>query len=134
MDILVRLTASTAEDPFGPGDPLEAARLVRRGLAAAGRKALDVGRLMVVTDGPVSAEALSRFARRALGPHGARVECPLLSVAAERPHEERVEMGSAASAVADGISVVLVIGPGELVSALCVAAAGTVVRSGRGRA
>src|SRR5262245_51436503 len=36
--ILGRVAGITTEDPFGPGDPLEVARLVRRALAAAGRK------------------------------------------------------------------------------------------------
>ncbi len=134
MDLLARLTASTAEDPFGPGDPLEVARLVRRSIAAAGRKALDVTRLMVVADAPVSAAALGRFARRALGPHGASVVALPVSVAGDQPHEERIEIGLDVRPVAGGISVILVIGPDDLVSALCVAAAGTFGRSGGGRA
>lgn len=134
MDVLARLTAASTEDPFGPGDPLEVARLVRRGLAAAGRKAPDVTRVIVVTDTPVSAEALSRFARRALGPHGTRVALDTLSVAVDRPHEERIQDGLDVRPVADGSSVVVVMGPIPVVSALCVAAAGSSGRSGSGRA
>jgi hypothetical protein len=134
MDVLARLTASTAEDPFGPGDPLEVARLIRRSLAAAGRKAIDVTRLIVVADAPVPVDALGRFARRALGPHGASVALEPISVAGDRSHEERIGIGLDARPVAGGLSVILVMGPDDVVSALCVAAAGTVGRSGAGRA
>ena len=90
-------TALTTEDPFGPGDPVHVARLVRRALAAAGGKAIDVTALLVVTDGAVEQAALSRFARRALGPHGASL-APVAFPSRASTHEARcaeaAEVGS----------------------------------------
>src|SRR4029079_15875159 len=64
---------TTSVDPLGEADPVEAARVVRRALAAADRKAFDVRRLVVVRDARPDAAAMARFARRALGPHGSTV-------------------------------------------------------------
>lgn len=56
--------------PLGVADPVIAARAVRRSLAQAGRRAVDVEALVVGAPDQLGAEALARFARRALGPHG----------------------------------------------------------------
>jgi hypothetical protein len=56
--------------PFGGADPLPAARAVRRALSDAGRRALDVGALVVASAVAVGADEAARFTRRALGPHG----------------------------------------------------------------
>jgi len=126
-------TTATAADPFGPGDPVEVARLVRRALAAAGAKAMDVTALLVVTDRPVDHATLSRFTRRALGPHGtslAPVAVPGRASSHEGRRAEAVEMGSgfregpAGRAAPDrrSVVVVVVLGPGEAATALCVGA------------
>jgi hypothetical protein len=111
-------TGDAAEDPFGPGDPLEVARLVRRSLAAARRRADAVGALVVVTDRTPPPAALARFTRRALGPHGAEVAASSRLVPPEVDHGERV---ASATAFASGASVtiVVVLGPGDGATALC---------------
>jgi hypothetical protein len=73
LDVLGEVSAPTNEDPFGPGDPVEVARLVRRALSVAGRHATDVAALVVVARRDVAPEGLARFTRRALGPHGANI-------------------------------------------------------------
>jgi hypothetical protein len=122
LKILARLTTTTAEDPFGPGDPLEVARLVRRALAAAGRRAMDVRELLVIGDAPIATDALERFTRRALGPHGATVAPASRPVAQEVPHDERIEQGLRAPR-SPLVAILLVIGPEHDVTALCVAGA-----------
>jgi hypothetical protein len=57
--------------PLGVDDPVIAARAVRRALAAAGRRAMDVTTLVVASPEPIPADVVARFTRRALGPHGA---------------------------------------------------------------
>jgi hypothetical protein len=56
--------------PLGSDDPLAAARAVRRALAAAGRRAVEVTDLVVASPEAIDPDTLARFARRALGPHG----------------------------------------------------------------
>lgn len=115
-------TIVTSEDPFGPGDPLEVARLVRRALAGAGRKALEVVELVVVADATVAPEPLSRFARRALGPHGGSVRVTSI-VSRSRDHETRqaVAMRSIGGRATpgDGLVVMLVLGPRGIATAAC---------------
>lgn len=116
------LTIVTSENPFGQGDPLEVARLVRRALARAGRKAREVVELMVVADAAVAPASLSRFARRVLGPHGESVR--IASVASgTRDHEMRRDMATRAvrerAGHDDGVVVVLVLGPRDVVTAVC---------------
>ena len=72
-----------AETTGGPaalddGDPIVQARAVRRALAGAGRKAVDVDALVVSAPLVPTAEACRGLARRALGPHGAGI--PALGV------------------------------------------------------
>jgi hypothetical protein len=122
--VLARLTMATAEDPFGPGDPLEVARLVRRTLAAAGRKAGDVTDLVVATAVPVPTDALGRFARRALGPHGAWVSRWVSMVPAESDHEHRLEAGLARFGAPASVMIVAALGPGDRASVAVVAADG----------
>jgi len=111
--VLARLTVATAEDPFGPGDPLEVARLVRRTLAAAGRRAIDVTALIVVADASIPTEALGRFVRRTLGPHGASVSRRVHLVPAKVDHEHRVEVSQALGAKPASNVLVVVLGPGD---------------------
>ena len=132
--VLGSATAVTAEDPFGPGDPLEVARLVRRALAAAGAKALDVTALVLVTDGPVDPAALARFTRRALGPHGAAL-VPVAVLSRTDAHEARVAEGTevaigvragpagAAAPAVHSVVVVVALGPGSRVTVACVGGA-----------
>lgn len=54
-------------------DPLDPARAVRRSLADAGRKALDVVAIAVSADLAASRSEARAFARLALGPHGVDV-------------------------------------------------------------
>jgi hypothetical protein len=117
MDVLAGRSASIAEDPFGPGDPLEVARLVRRALAAAGRKGLDVTRLVVVADTPVSADALRRFTRRALGPHGGTVRADGM-VSTDPDHDARIDLGLGHAHEDRGVAVLVVLGPGAVATAL----------------
>lgn len=105
------MTGATSEDPFGPGDPLEVARLVRRSLAAAKRRADAVGALVVVTDRAPAPAALARFARRALGPHGAAVVSSTRVVAPEVEHAGRVASGQAFASRDASVTVVVVLGP-----------------------
>jgi hypothetical protein len=130
--VRARAAAVTAEDPFGAGDPLVVARLVRRALAAAGRKAFEVTELVAVADVPPDDEALRRFVRRALGPRGAAVE-----VRAGRAVgiDQAARESSAIEQLADGVPdtataliVLVCLGPGGLASVSCLTAA-TVGRS-----
>ncbi|MET0773429.1 MAG: hypothetical protein ABWZ82_10125 [Candidatus Limnocylindrales bacterium] len=109
--VLSRVGMATSEDPFGPGDPLDVARLVRRALAAAGRKAVDVTELRAVADAPVADDALGRFARRALGPHGGEIPASAQVPVATDP-EAALEPPVA------GVAVVVVLGPGARATAL----------------
>ncbi|MCC6833336.1 MAG: NUDIX domain-containing protein [Thermoleophilia bacterium] len=115
----------TGEDPFGPGDPKEVARVARRALAAGGRRAAEVDVLVLVTDRSPPANDLARFTRRALGPQGGSVRTLGLAVGPDTSHDAR-----SATAVAHirtllrdparvGIGVVL--GPGPVATAVCVA-------------
>jgi hypothetical protein len=102
---------STSVDPFGEADPVEAARVVRRALAAADRKAFDVRRLVVVRDARPDADAMARFARRALGPHGSTVPTAWVATSTEAVARDDVP--------AEGVWVELLVGPGSQVSARC---------------
>jgi hypothetical protein len=68
---LGRATTHGQALPLGVDDPVVAARAVRRALAAAGRRAMDVTSLVVASTEPIPSAVLARFTRRALGPHGA---------------------------------------------------------------
>lgn len=118
--MLARVTAVTPEYPFGSGDPLEVARLVRRALAAAGRKAVDVTALIVVTDEPIATEALGRFARRALGPHGAGVRSSGEVIASTLGHEDRLAVAEEVDAVAGSCVIAVVLGPAAIATACCI--------------
>ena len=74
MERLTELGRATTHGqalPLGVDDPVVAARAVRRALAAAGRRAMDVTSLVVASTEPIPSAVLARFTRRALGPHGA---------------------------------------------------------------
>ena len=75
-------------------DPIEPARAVRRALAAAGRKAVEVDALCVAAPLAPTAEACRRLARRALGPHGSGIA--VLGVAVTGDHAEDLAMAAAA--------------------------------------
>lgn len=115
-------TIILTEDPFGDGDPLQVARLVRRALAAGGRKALEVSRLVVVTDADPGRDALDRLTRRALGPHGASVRSAVAQVAGAVDHEARIALVRATASPGASVVVGVVLGPGALATALCLAA------------
>lgn len=119
--VLGEVSGSSAEDPLGPGDPLEAARLVRRALAAAGHRAVDVRGLALVADAVPDGVALARFTRRALGPHGAEVPSAGAG-GAELPHEARIGIATdlAVARAAGGIAIAVALGPGSVVTARCV--------------
>lgn len=123
-DVLGRVAAQTHEDAFGPGDPLEVARLVRRALAAADRKALDVTDLIVVAEVAPSREALDRFTRRALGPHGTNVRADAHALpGADHASRERaaIVLARTADGGRGGIRVVVVLGPSARATVLCLA-------------
>jgi hypothetical protein len=119
LTILGRLSLASSEDPFGQGDPLEVARLVRRSLAAAGRRAVDVTRLVVVADAPVASERLSRFVRRALGPHAAGIVASVVPVAGPIRHEDRIDLSST-DPTPRSVTILVVMGPAQRVTVLCV--------------
>lgn len=124
LRVIGEVRSTSAEDPLGPGDPLEVARLVRRALAAAGRRATDVDALVLVADEEPDAAGLARFTRRALGPVGAEVP----SVGAAGPgltHDDRLAMAErlAQPGLRGGVAILVVRGPGEAVTVRCVAAA-----------
>ncbi len=67
---------------------------MRRALAAAGRKAVEVDALCVAAPSAPTAEACRRLARRALGPHGSQV--PALGVAVADVDAEALALAAAA--------------------------------------
>jgi hypothetical protein len=69
--------------PLGVDDPVVAARAVRRALAHAGRRAVEVTDLVLATTETVPSEALAMFVRRALGPHGSSIA--MVSLASDAP-------------------------------------------------
>jgi len=123
-------TATTSEDPFGPGDPVEVARLVRRALASGGAKAMDVTALLVVADGPLDPAALARFTRRALGPHGASLALVAVPGRATSHAARRDAAAEVGCGFRDGpagregpdrrsVVIVVVLGPCSAATALC---------------
>lgn len=125
--VLGRASMATGEDPFGPGDPVEVARLVRRALAATGRTAVEVTGLVLMADRAPSETALERFARRALGPHGhhTQVGAHLTTLPT---HDARVAHAIAVAATrvqpttrpgGDELMVAVVLGPDGQATALC---------------
>ena len=123
MRVLGEVHGSSGEDPVGPGDPLEVARLVRRALAASGRRAVDVRGLALVADEAPGEMALARFTRRALGPHGAEVPSAGAG-GAGLSHEARVGVATdlAVARAAGGVAIAVARGPGDAVTIRCVGA------------
>jgi hypothetical protein len=107
--------------PLGSDDPVIAARAVRRAIAAAGRRAVDVSALVIATQGPLDAEVVAAFARRALGPHGGVVRARGLAV--QGNSAEALAATAAAKLGADlssdGIGIAVGIDDGGNVVALC---------------
>lgn len=112
-------TIVLTEDPFGPGDPVELARLVRRALAAAGRKAFEVSALVVITDADPGLDAVTRFTRRALGPHGATIQPSVMIVAPDVPHEERLAMARSQRQEVGSVVITVALGPEATATASC---------------
>jgi hypothetical protein len=108
--------------PIGLDDPVVAARAVRRALADARRRGIDVVGMVVAAPPPLTLDAAQRFARRALGPHGDAVRLDL--VAAETGDAARLAQLAAEAARSsldsDGLWVAVGIGPDETTVALCV--------------
>lgn len=135
--VVAELRGIVEEDPLGPGDPLDVARLVRRALAAAGRRAVDVQALSLVADVVPDPAALARFTRRALGPHGAGVTS-IGRGAAGTSHEVRIvtatELAGGASGPGAGsgarpgegsggrVAIAVARGPGDALTVRCVMA------------
>ncbi|MFN8621081.1 MAG: hypothetical protein U0869_10090 [Chloroflexota bacterium] len=136
--ILGRATAATAEDPFADGDPLEVARLVRRALADARRRATEVTDVLLVAEAEPDPGRLARFVRRALGPSGGAVGATAWA-AGPGDHVARCAMAVSrlvgARAQGDGtpvtgappdgrrggpVGIAVVLGPGAAATALCV--------------
>ena len=122
--VLGEARGATTQDPLGPGDPLEVARLVRRALAAAGRRAVDVDGLALVTGTDPDTAGLARFTRRALGPVGTDV--PAAGAAGPGAHADRCAMAGdlAAGLLRGGVAIAVALGPGAAATVRCVAAAG----------
>jgi hypothetical protein len=96
--------------PLGIDDPLVAARAVRRALAAARRRAVDVGLMVVASPTPIADDRLASFARRALGPHGATVT--IRSLVADATDAGLLADQATAAAPALSGDIVLAIGLG----------------------
>ena len=122
LRVLGRATTHGQALPLGVEDPVVAARAVRRALADAGRRAVDVSALIVAATGPLEAEVLAAFARRALGPHGASVRCSS-QVAAPRVDASELAASAAAGMSGDlspdGIGIAVALGPDGTTVALC---------------
>ena len=120
--VLGRATTIGQALPLGVDDPVIAARAVRRALAEAGRRAVDVSTLIVATSGPLDAEVLAGFARRALGPHGSSVRSRGL-VAAPRADADELAASAAAELSGDlspdGIGIAVGLGTDGTTVALC---------------
>jgi hypothetical protein len=108
--------------PLGRGDPIIASRAVRRALAAAGRRALEVGAMVVATRDVLAADVPASFARRALGPPGERVAVRALR--SDEPDAARladlaaIELSRVGMA-RDRIVMAVGIGPDGTTVALC---------------
>lgn len=106
---------------------------MRRALAVAGRKAVEVDALVVAAPLVPTTEACRSLARRALGPHGAGI--PALGVAAAGHHAEAVAsdgtealaMGAAAVLEAAAAMDVMAFGGWELAVFVGVGRDGTTV-------
>ena len=124
--VVGRATTRGQALPLGVDDPVVAARAVRRALADARLRALDVEVVTVVAPPPLTRLAVEGFMRRALGPHAAGVE--LLFVEADVPDAAGLtdhalgalapEHGRRGIAVTvgiagDGTTVALCLGPGD---------------------
>jgi hypothetical protein len=92
--LIGRAETTRGPAPLDDADPIETARAVRRALAAAGRKAVEVDALCVAAPLAPTAEACRRLARRALGPHGSEIAAFGVAVASE--HAEDLAMAAAA--------------------------------------
>lgn len=113
-------------------DPIQPARAVRRALAAAGRKAVEVDVLCVAAPLAPTAEACRRLARRALGPHGSGIAA--LGVAVAGDHAVDLALAAAAfMEAADDSSEASVADGWELAVCVGLAADGTTVALCLGR-
>ena len=98
--------------PIGVDDPVVAARAVRRALADARRRAIDVVGVVVAAPPPLTLHAAQRFARRALGPHGDTVRLDLV-VAEAGGGARLVELAAdAARSIEDGDGLWVAVGIG----------------------
>ena len=94
--------------PLGLDDPVIAARAVRRAVADAGWRATDIDAIVVACPPPLEVDAVRRFARRALGPHGDAVASVALETEDDRDglvaRATRSRPGSARRWIAVGIT------------------------------
>lgn len=95
--IIGRAMTHGSQLPIDSGDPIEASRAVRRALADAGRKAVDIERFILASTSRTSEAGLRAFARRALGSRSGDVV--LTSISADGTAEEQA---MAACEVLDG--------------------------------
>lgn len=140
LAVLGRAVTEGQTLPLGVDDPVIAARAVRRALADAGRRAVDVTDLIVASPDPITTDVLAGFARRALGTRGADV-CVSCLVRAAADAEALAAHAAAgmteALRLTDGLGLALGLGSDGTTVALCLgpaaAAAGLSSRPRLGR-
>jgi hypothetical protein len=109
--------------PLSLGDPVVAARAVRRALAAAGRRAIDVEAMVVASSGLVPEDVLGTFARRALGPEAQRVAVSGLTHSGDADALADVavrDIAAGSSLLGRGVGIAVGLGSDGTTVALCV--------------
>jgi len=96
--------------PLGIDDPVIAARAVRRALADAGRRAVDVTALVVASPDPIPGDVLAAFARRALGPWGADVPSAVVTAVGDADELAAVAAAELPAVTSDPVAVGIVVG------------------------
>ena len=122
--VIGRATTHGQALPLGVDDPVVAARAVRRALADARLHAADIESLAIATPPPLTRDAATRFARRALGPFGADLD-PVLVEAVDLSADRLVEAAVQALAAdhgRHGVSIAVGISSDGTTIALCVTA------------
>ena len=110
--------------PLGIDDPVVAARAVRRALAQAQRRAVDVTALAIASPMAVEASALADFARRALGSHGVGIglsaTAPDGTATADSLAESAADHMAVSDLISHGVGIAVGLDADGTTVALCV--------------